>query len=85
MSRCRPEAPDALIGEQEGRRRARERSGGRQPARLLHVLTDGIARTQASGDVRADLDPAETARSLQALMDGLGLRVLSGNYTADEA
>ena len=54
-------------------------------AALLRMLTDGVADAQASGTIRADLDPAHVARALLALVDGLGLHVLSGHYGPDDA
>lgn len=52
---------------------------------LSRVLTESITRAQTAGDIRADLDPAATSRALLALMDGLGLHVLSGHYGPDDA
>lgn len=53
--------------------------------RLLDILTEGIERSQLIGDLRSDLDARATARSLLALVDGLGLQVLTGSSTPDQA
>lgn len=52
---------------------------------LRGFLAGQIGQAQAKGEAAADLDPAHTATALVALMDGLGIHVLAGHYTADTA
>lgn len=57
----------------------------RETAELLRLLTEGIAKAQADGRVQANPDPKLLAKGLLAMMEGLGLHVLSGHYGPDEA
>lgn len=49
------------------------------------MLTDQIRAAQRAGEARTDVDPTHAAIILLALVDGLGLHVLGGYYSQEDA
>jgi AcrR family transcriptional regulator len=54
-------------------------------ARLHEFVADRIRAAQEVGEAPSALDPMHTAITLLALVEGLGVHVLGGNYTTDTA
>lgn len=54
-------------------------------AQLHEFVTDGLRAAQQAGEAPANMDSARTATALLALMEGLGVQVVGGHYSADTA
>lgn len=54
-------------------------------ALLRALVAERIRASQADGQVRTDLDPEHAATALLALVEGLGMQTLSGDYPPETA
>lgn len=54
-------------------------------AALRTLVGDHIRAAQADGRARTDLDPVHAATALMALVEGLGMQALSGDYSPETA
>lgn len=57
----------------------------RDNAALREVVANQIRAAQESGQVRADLDSEHLATALMALVEGLGMQALNGDYSPETA
>jgi AcrR family transcriptional regulator len=54
-------------------------------AQLIALVADLIAAAQSAGDAPRDLDANSSATAIVALMEGLGLHALNGDYSPETA
>lgn len=59
--------------------------GAVDAARIEGFLAEQLRRAQRQGRAPADLDPEQTAAGLLAIANGLGISVLTGRRTGEEA